>query len=253
MVSPSDPGAERILAIDIGATNIKFCHVDDRGQLLESIRRRLTPYPCTPIRLVDLLSARIQRSQSRRVGVGFPGELVDGRVVRPGNLSRPGGVKTEIDPELYRQWSDFDLQGELRQRTRRDVRLVNDATMAAYGSCVGSGTELVLTLGTAFGLALERNGVLVKVRDVGTEPFVDGRTCDGALGERSRAADEMTWHALVHRAVAQFAREFGADIVHLAGGNARRIVTQSVLALDYRIVIEGNEAPLRGAARLFYD
>src|ERR1035437_9898449 len=42
---------EQILAIDIGATNIKFAHVNDLGELVRGVRRRPTPYPCTPSRV----------------------------------------------------------------------------------------------------------------------------------------------------------------------------------------------------------
>jgi predicted NBD/HSP70 family sugar kinase len=42
-----------VLAIDIGATNVKFCHVDRNGNLLEGPKRRPTPYPCSPARLIE--------------------------------------------------------------------------------------------------------------------------------------------------------------------------------------------------------
>src|ERR1035437_5350265 len=77
----------QVLAIDIGATSIKFCHVDDHGTLLEVPRRRPTPYPCTPDRLVALLSERIGTSKCPRGGVGFPGKFVDGHVIRPDRKS----------------------------------------------------------------------------------------------------------------------------------------------------------------------
>ena len=94
----------QILAIDIGATNIKFCHVDCQGTLLECVRRKPTPYPCSPERLIELLSERIVGSKVEWVGVGFPGEFDEGHVIRPGNLSRPGGVTTEKDPGLDARW-----------------------------------------------------------------------------------------------------------------------------------------------------
>ena len=148
---------EQIFAIDIGATNIKFSHVNDLGVLVRGVRRRPTPYPCSPARLVEFLDERIAKSGCRRVGVGFPGEFRDGHVVQPGNLSRPGGVATEKDPDLDALWRGFALQDALREKTGREVRVVNDATMAALGCIEGEGTELVLTLGTGLGLALARS------------------------------------------------------------------------------------------------
>ena len=240
-----------VLAIDIGATNVKFCHVDVDGELLEGPRRRPTPYPCSPARLIEMLVERILADDCPRVGVGFPGEFRDGHVVRPGNLSRPGGVTTEKDPVLDEQWRGFGLEAALRNSSRRDVRVVNDATLAALGSIDGEGVELVLTLGTGLGLALAIDGAMKKVRDVGAEVFVDGKTYDQSVGERARSLDEDGWGQLLVLAVSNFAREFGATKVHLAGGNARRVVPTLFAPLPFQVVIDGNQASLRGAAKLF--
>lgn len=243
--------ADQILAVDIGATNIKFSHVNDEGVLLRTPRRRPTPYPCTPERLVEFIEERITRSACRRVGVGFPGEFRDGHVVRPGNLSRPGGVSTEVDPVLEARWEGFALQEVLCERSGRDVRVVNDATLAALG-CVGAGgVEVVMTLGTGCGLALARDGALQPVRDVGAEVFRDGRTYDQTLGERGRSADESAWCAALVAAADGFAAEFTATTVHFAGGNARRVTPELFEGRPYAVVINGNDAPLRGAAKLF--
>lgn len=242
---------EQIFAIDIGATNIKFSHVNERGEILRAVRRRPTPYPCTPVRLVEFLEERIAKSGTRRVGVGFPGEFRDGHVIRPGNLSRPGGVTTDIDPALDATWRGFALQDALCVASKREVRVVNDATMAALGCIEGHGVELVLTLGTGLGLALSVDGQLQKVRDVGAEIFRDGKSYDQSVGERARAADVARWNATLADVVVGFATEFSATTVHFAGGNARRVVAAEFDHLAYRIVINGNEAPMRGAARLF--
>jgi polyphosphate glucokinase len=244
---------EQIFAIDIGATNIKFSHVNDEGLLLRGVRRRPTPYPCSPTRLVEFLEERISKSGCRRVGVGFPGEFRDGHVVHPGNLARPGGVATEVDPLLDATWRGFALQDALREASGREVRVVNDATMAALGCIEGSGTELVFTLGTGLGLALAIDGKLQKVRDVGAEVFRGDKTYDQTVGERGRSLDEDHWNATLADVVEGFAKEFSPDIVHLAGGNARRVVPSEFDHLSFRVVINGNEAPMRGAAKLFAD
>jgi polyphosphate glucokinase len=243
---------ERILAIDIGATNMKFCHVDDDGRLLEVVRRRPTRYPCTPSQLVAVLGARIARSGCSQVGVGFPGELTEGVVTNPGNLARPGGITTEVDHHLNELWRGFNLQEALGVATGRDVRVVNDATLAALGCCEGSGIELVLTLGTGMGLALEIDGALQKVRGVGAESFLGARTFDEAFGERSRAEDELLWRTMLVSAVTEFCEEFRASTVHLAGGNARRLSPSHFVDLPSAVFIHGNDASLRGVPRLFY-
>jgi polyphosphate glucokinase len=243
---------ETVLAIDVGATTIKYCPVDAEGRLLETPRRRPTPYPCAPSRLVEALVARIDETEWRRVGVGFPGEFADGHVVRPGNLSRPGGVTTEVDPALSAQWRGFALTDALCRASGRDVRVVNDASLAALGCCEGRGVEVVVTLGTGLGLALERDGRLERVRDVGAAPFRDGRTYDQALGEKARSEDPDRWYELLEEALRGFAEEFGATAMHLAGGNAKRVAPGKFTTVPCEVTAHGNEAPLRGAARLFY-
>ena len=251
MVTSTLPLVDEILAIDIGATNIKFCRVDAQGEMLESVRRRPTPYPCPPEKLVEVLSERILQGEATKIGVGFPGEFESGHVVRPGNLSRPGGFATEVDPDLEAQWRGFALEDVLRERTNRDVRVVNDATLAALGCIEGEGVEVVLTLGTGLGLALSVDGEMRKVRDVGAEIFRDHLSYDQVLGERARATDEQEWFHSVDEVIQKFAQEFGARTIHLAGGNARRVDPLKFSSSSYRIVINGNQAPLRGAASLF--
>jgi len=247
-----DQDARTILAIDVGATTIKYCPVDQEGRLLETPRRRPTPYPCTPARLVEAIVARIEETDWHRVGVGFPGEFADGHVVRPGNLSRPGGVTTDVDPQLAAEWIGFPLQSALCQATGRDVRVVNDATLAALGCCEGHGVEVVVALGTGVGLAMERDGVAQRVRDVGAAPFRDGRTYDQTLGEKARSEDPDRWYELLEEALRGFAEEFSATRLHLAGGNAKRVAPGRLSNLPCPVEVHGNEAPLHGAARLFY-
>ena len=252
MPQSDDPSTVQILAIDIGATNIKFCLVDSNGERLENPHRRPTPYPCSPARLVEVLVERISSTSCERIGVGFPGEFADGHVIRPGNLSRPGGVTTEVDADLDREWRGFALQDVMRAATGRDVRIVNDARLAALGSIEGDGVELVLTLGTGLGLSLAVNGDIQKVRDVGQEVFEGGQTYDQTLGESSRSHDEEQWGRQLVRVVERFVEEFGANRVYLAGGNARRVSPYLFEHVNYRVSISGNEAPLRGAAKLFF-
>ena len=243
--------SDQIFAIDIGATFIKFGLTDSRGVLLEEVRRILMPYPCSPERLVTVVVREIMVSGCSRVGVGFPGEFKDGHVIQPGNLARPGGITTDVDPILEGQWRGFDLQRALVEASHRDVRVVNDATLAALGCCEGVGNELVLTLGTGLGIALVVNGGLNRIRDVGAEVFVDGRTYDQLVGDFSKSQDEDRWRELLHRAVSNFATEFAAHVVHLGGGNAKKVDPTIFDDLACRVVINENDATLRGAAKLF--
>jgi polyphosphate glucokinase len=248
--APEVPG-ENILAIDIGATSIKFAMVDSSGHLGEPVRSVATPYPCLPGRLIEVVAKEIALSGCSRVGIGFPGDLDDGVVVEPGNLSRPGGITTEIDPTIHEVWQDFDLQRALRDACPQEVRVVNDATLAALGYSNGTGRELVFTLGTGFGIALVVEGSIEKIRDVGAEIFFEGQTYDQLLGEMSRSRDQVRWGELLHLAVENFAEEFHADTVHLGAGNARHVDLALFDDASYRVEVNDNDGTLRGAAKLF--
>ncbi len=100
---PSDEEENRVFAVDVGATSIKLCEVESDGTLVGAVVRRATPYPCEPARLVDVLAGEIAQHSCPRVGVGFPGEFVDGRVVEPGNLSRPDGFTSQVDESCTRR------------------------------------------------------------------------------------------------------------------------------------------------------
>jgi polyphosphate glucokinase len=251
MIEPPVLVRDAILAVDIGATTTKFAAVDDDGRLVEEVRRDPTPYPCTPQRLVEFVLDHVERSGCARVGVGFPGDLLDGRVLEPGNLSRPAGFTSPIDPALHQAWQGTDLEQSLREASGLDVRVVNDATLAALGCSEGHGRELVFTLGTGFGIALVVDGVNVRIRDVGAEIFLEGGTYDGLLGEHARSGDEALWNERLADAVENFVDEFVADVVHFGGGNSSRVDLARYEGLRWRVVVNDNVATLRGAAKLF--
>ncbi len=104
---------------------------------------------------------------------------------------------------------------------------------------------------TGFGIALVVDGRPERIRDVGAEVFVDGRTYDQALGEHARASDEEHWLDLLRVALIGFVAEFAVATVHLGGGNARRVDLARLGDVAESVVLNDNDAPLRGAARLF--
>jgi len=242
-----------VLALDVGASTIKYAAFSRGGEMLTRKLKRSTPYPCTPDRLVEVLAARAGLLKPERLGVGFPGEVHDGRVVDAANLTRPGGSKSEVDPELAASWRGFDLQGAIAAATGRATLVMNDASMAALGCTLGAGVELVITLGTGCGLALVRAGRLVPVRDVGDETLVGSETYDMILGERGRARDPERWRVHVVTTVDELAREFHADVVHLAGGNARRLSPLAFGDISRKVLIERDDPALVGAWRAWRE
>ena len=242
---------DAVLAVDIGATFIKFCPVDENGHLLSEVTRIDTPYPCRPATLVDVVARVINDSGYARAGVGFPGDMIQGRVIEPGNLSRAGGITTPIDPEIHQLWLGCDVEKEIQQRCSAKVLVVNDATLAAHGYAEGVGRELVFTLGTGLGISLVVQGEWRKIRDVGGAMYRDVGTYDEVFGEPSRARDIDLWRQRLGDALREFVQEFQADSVHVGGGNARHVRPEDLADIGCPVVFNDNEGTLRGAAQLF--
>jgi polyphosphate glucokinase len=241
----------RILAVDIGATSIKFCSVDERGHLMSEVTRIDTPYPCLPATLVGVVSNVINHSGYLRAGVGFPGDMIDGRVIEPGNLSRAGGISTPVDPAIHQLWMGYAVEEELQSHCRARVRVVNDATLAAHGYAEGIGRELIFTLGTGLGISLVVDGEWQKIRDIGAAMYHDVGTYDEIFGEPSRENNMDRWRTQLADAITAFVREFAADVVHVGGGNARHVRGEDLAAIGCPVVFNDNEGTLRGAAQLF--
>jgi polyphosphate glucokinase len=236
-----------VLAVDVGATSIRMGRYNENGVMLAARSRRRTPYPCTPERLVTIVAERAARTDATVISLGFPGEVEDGVVLDAANLTRPGGLVTQMDEDLARRWRRFELDSNLEKATGCRVVVDNDAAMAARGTISGHGVELVVTLGTGCGLALARDGELVRVRDVGNEHLRGSATYDEVLGELGRRQGEEQWLVHVVATVNELASEFGATTVHLAGGNARRISPHAFGALAPHVHIARDDAALRGA------
>ncbi len=242
-----------VLAVDVGATSIKSRAFSALGVALEARSKRSTPKPCEPERLVEIIASRATQLSVGRVAVGFPGEVDHGVVVDAANLARRSGPGSPVDPKLFAAWSGFDLAGALEGASQCQVVIDNDAVMAARGCLRGPGREIVLTLGTGCGFAFANDGVVVPARDLGAEELLDGATYDELLGELARRNDENRWLAQLIIAIDRLAIEFDARVVHLAGGNARRLSPDYFDDLAESIVIERDDPALMGAWRCFYD
>ncbi len=243
--SPSD-----ILVIDVGATSIKSTIVNASGERVQPIRKRKTPRPLGPEGLQEILLERVKRETPNRVVVGVPLECRKGVVWGSGNLTRSGLVTTATNQDLDQEWHNYPLEQEFASISGREVVVLNDAALAALGCVAGEGTELVVALGTGFGVALTRMGALLDIDDYGERPFKDGRF-DSLLGEGARRADGSRWLANLVDALTQMVAEHEATQVWLVGGNAKRLGSADFFELSVQVAIAGTEAPFRGAATVF--
>jgi polyphosphate glucokinase len=244
------PTSSDILVIDVGATSIKSTVVSLTGERLQPIHKRKTPRPLGPTELIQILFERVQLEEPTRVAVGVPVECHAGVVSGSGNLARSGAISSKSDESLEQRWQGFCIEQEFAKVSKRDVIVLNDAALAALGCVSGSGIELVLALGTGFGVALAHAGILQEVADYGEIEF-KGDRFDGRLGEAARRNDEARWKEDLNEVIRLLVDEHEAERVWLVGGNAKRLKVADFANQAVPVLIAGNEAPFSGGATVF--
>lgn len=236
-ITPDEPDT---LVIDIGGTGIKMITVDGRGEARNERHRALTPDPATPGSVLEVILALAedQPGTHARVSVGFPG------VVRHGVVQTAPNLGTDA-------WAGFDLAAVLADRLGRPTRVINDAELQGYGVIDGAGVELVLTLGTGLGSGLYTDGHLVPNLELAHHRFRKGDTYEERLGnaERKRIGNGK-WSRRVLRALSRIDPIFNPDVIHLGGGNTRKLDPET-LPDNVRVFL--NVEGLTGGVRLWAD
>ncbi len=83
---------------------------------------------------------------------------------------KEGVVKTA--PKLGNEmWKDFDLKKELQTHLRRPALVINDADLQGLSLAEGKGVEMLITLGTGFGSAVMRDGLLIPHLEMSQHPI----------------------------------------------------------------------------------
>ena len=190
----------RVLAIDIGGTNVKILVT---GQT----KKRAAPSgpTFTPARMVKAVKALAEGWRYDVVSMGYPGPVVDHRPQRePHNLGRG--------------WVRFDY----RRAFGKPVRILNDAAMQALGSYQG-GRMLFLGLGTGLGSALVIDGHVVPL-ELAHLPFKNKKTFEDYVGERALLRlGKKKWRHEVHAVTEQLRAAMQAEYVVIGGGNAKKL------------------------------
>jgi polyphosphate glucokinase len=128
----------RILAVDIGGSNLKILVAGQTEPRSAPSGKKLTPGE-----MVEAVQRLAKGWDYDAVSIGYPG-----RVGPHGPSSEPGNLASG--------WVGFDLSSAFA----RPVRVINDAAMQALGSYEG-GRMLFLGLGTGLGSALIAEKVIV--------------------------------------------------------------------------------------------
>lgn len=229
-----------ILCIDVGGLSVKAAVTDSQGILLSERVRSVTPHPCPPDRLLDLVLEIIPGLPAfNRISMGFPGVIRQGRVFTAANLQSD-------------EWFGFDLaQAVSRRLGDYPARVINDADMIGLAVNTGKGLEVVVTLGTGFGTALLRNGELMPHMELAHHPIAEGRTYDQFLGDAAlKAIGRSHWNDRLGHALGLLNILFHPDGIILTGGNARNI---DLSLLPPNVSIAPDVAGLSGGAALWRE
>jgi polyphosphate glucokinase len=190
----------RVLAVDIGGTNVKILAT---GQ---TEKRAVPSGPTlTPRRLVTAVKKLATGWTYDVVSMGYPGPVLHNRpLLEPHNLGRG--------------WVGFDFA----RAFGKPVRILNDAAMQALGSYKG-GRMLFLGLGTGLGTALVIDGS-VEPLELAHLPFKKGKTYEDYVGLRGlERLGKKKWRKEVAAVITQLRAAMQADYVVVGGGNAKKL------------------------------
>ncbi len=191
--------AKKVLAVDIGGTNVKILATGQTERRRFPSGRQLTPK--LMVSEVKKLAADWKYDV---VAIGYPGRVTDDRAVtEPRNLA-PG-------------WVGFDFEAAFGC----PVKVINDAAMQALGSYKG-GTMLFLGLGTGLGSTLIVRGHIVPM-ELGALSYKKG-AIEGYLGTCGlQRRGKKKWRKTVEMVVTRFTSALLLDDAVIGGGNAKKL------------------------------
>ena len=175
-----------ILGIDIGGSGLKGAPVDTvRGELLAERYRVPTPQPSDVTRVVEAVAEVAgQFDGYDRVGVTFPGVVVDGVTRTAANVDK--------------SWLDAHAADLFSDRLGKPVTVLNDADAAGVAEVeFGAGRNqrglvMMLTFGTGIGSALFLDGALIPNTEFG-HLELQGKDAELRASDRIREAEDMSW------------------------------------------------------------
>ena len=175
-----------ILGIDIGGSGVKGAPVDTvRAELLAERHRVPTPQPSDVGSVMEAVAEVAGRFHGwDRVGVTFPGVVVDGVVRTAANVDK--------------SWREAPAARLFSERLGKPVSVLNDADAAGVAEVAfGAGHDLpglvvMLTFGTGIGSALFLDGTLIPNTEFG-HLELDGRDAELIAADRIREQKDLSW------------------------------------------------------------
>jgi glucokinase len=228
------------IGVDVGGTKIAAGAVDEKGKILEMVKR---PTPAanasaTIDEISDAVRELLDRFEVEAVGIGAAGFVEESRSA------------VMFAPNLA--WRAEEVGRQVEERVGKPVVVENDANAAAWaetklGAGRGHDHVMLITIGTGIGAGLVLNGELYRGRwGMAGEPghyrvVPDGRLC--GCGNRGCWEQYASGSALVAEA-RDFARRSpsaAVRLLQLAGGKPEGITGPEVMTAAR----EGDAAALR--------
>lgn len=201
LVSPmARKHTKHILIIDVGGGHVKF---------RLSNRQRIEQFPSgsglTARRMIQEVLVRTRGWHYNFVTIGFPGMVVDGRIVcEPVNLGHG--------------WVGLNFA----KAFKRPTRIMNDAAMQALGSYAG-GRTLFLGFGTGLGAVLIANSTIFPM-ELAHLPLTKRGLIQNYVGDDARRRLGRTrWSINAKNLIKQLSRALEVQSVVVGGGNACRL------------------------------
>ena len=188
------------LAIDVGGTHVKL-RVSNR----RAVEQFDSAPTVTPREVVKEVRERTKNWQYDRVALGFPGMVIDGRIVsEPANLGHG--------------WVGFDFA----RAFKRPVLVLNDAVMQALGSYAG-GRMLFLGFGTGLGAVAILNGRVYPM-ELAHLPFSKRGLVQQYVGvEALRRLGRKRWSLNAKAVMRHLQAVLDVHYIVVGGGNACRL------------------------------
>jgi len=226
----------KVLSVDIGGSHIKATLLDSVGSKKSEYEKVDTPIPANPENVINAIKGLAKNYKSfNRVSVGFPGYIKDGIVMTAPNLGT-----------MY--WKDFNLKQKLQEELGVPVLVVNDADLQGLGVVSGQGFEMVITLGTGFGTALLKDGILLPHIELAHHPITKKHTYDKYIGEIALQTEgEDKWNLRMKKVFATLKTVFNYDQLYISGGNGSKLNFK----LDANMHLVTNVDGIRGGLRLW--
>jgi polyphosphate glucokinase len=256
--TPNDPAPEHpfTLAIDVGGTGLKASVLSKTGTMVADRVKVATTYPMPPDGDDGLVAALTKLVEplpaADRVSCGFPGMVRNGHVLSAPHFVTKKGPGSDVDPKLFKAWSDFDLATALSKSLNKPTKVANDADVQGAAVVTGKGLELVITLGTGFGTAVFMDGQLLPHLELAHQPFRNDETYNDQLGELARKKiGDKRWNKRARQAITCLDGLFFFDHLFIGGGNASRIDRDDLGDVLERITVVDNTAGILGGIKLW--